>query len=56
MSKALKDLTDEALDGYCADIARAAEAAIVVDGPLPAVVEHAAAEAAAEVTRRWEMK
>lgn len=51
MSKALKNLTGEELDAYCSEIARAGEAARVVGISVP-VVEHAAAEAAAEVSRR----
>jgi len=53
MSKALKDLADGELDAYCDEIARAGEAARVAGIPVPAVVEHAAAGAASEVSARW---
>jgi hypothetical protein len=56
MSKALRDLTAAELDKYCAEIARAGEAARAVGGKVPAVIEHAAAEAAAEVSKRWRLK
>jgi hypothetical protein len=53
MAKRLRDLDKAELDAYCAEIARAGEAARVVGIPLPAAVEHAAAVAAAEVADRW---
>lgn len=56
MSKALADLTDEELDKYLAEIARAGEASRVAGGKMPAVIESAAAAAAAEVSSRWGLK
>lgn len=53
MSRALSSLTDEELGEYCDRIAKSAEAARVVGGPIPAVVEHASEEAAREAASRW---
>jgi len=56
MSRALRDLSDAELDSYCDEVARAAEAARVVGGSLPAVIASASAGAAAETASRWGLK
>jgi hypothetical protein len=56
MSKRLEDLADKELGKYMDKIARAGEAARVAGGQVPAVVEHAAEDAASEFSARWGLK
>jgi hypothetical protein len=56
MSKALKDLTDDELADYCAEIADSAKKARIVGGPLPVVIVNASVSAAAEASTRWGLR